>query len=65
MIGSGAVVKPDVSDYAVVVGIPAKPIGWARRCGTTLKFNDNSAICAYCGNEYTLNGEGIKVVKEE
>jgi UDP-2-acetamido-3-amino-2,3-dideoxy-glucuronate N-acetyltransferase len=65
MIGSGAVVKSDVIDYAIVVGVPAQQIGWACRCGTTLKFNGEHATCSYCANEYGLNKEGIQVVKEE
>ncbi|KHE93936.1 MAG: Gfo/Idh/MocA family oxidoreductase [Candidatus Scalindua rubra] len=55
MIGAGAVVKKDVPDYAIVVGVPAKQIGWACKCGTTLRPNDDRAVCEYCGNEYQLN----------
>ncbi|MCP4372930.1 MAG: Gfo/Idh/MocA family oxidoreductase [Deltaproteobacteria bacterium] len=54
MIGSGAVVKSDVSDHAIMVGVPAVQKGWACKCGTTLKFNGEHAVCAYCGNEYEL-----------
>ncbi|MCL0030313.1 N-acetyltransferase [Thermodesulfovibrionales bacterium] len=64
MLGAGAVVKSDVLDYAIVAGVPAKQIGWACRCGTTLKFNDNHAICGYCGNEYILKDSKFIVVKE-
>jgi UDP-2-acetamido-3-amino-2,3-dideoxy-glucuronate N-acetyltransferase len=65
MIGSGAMVRKDVPDYALMVGVPAEQIGWVCKCGTTLKFNDDHSICSYCGNEYGLNKEGIQVVKEE
>lgn len=62
MVGAGAVVKKDVSDYAVVVGVPAKQIGWVCKCGTTLKFNKNSTICSYCKSRYRLKkGEIIQV----
>jgi len=54
MIGAGAVAKSDALDYAVVAGVPAKQIGWACKCGTTLKFNDDHAVCSYCGDEYQL-----------
>jgi UDP-2-acetamido-3-amino-2,3-dideoxy-glucuronate N-acetyltransferase len=54
LIGAGAVVKKDVDDYAVVAGVPAKQIGWACKCGTTLKFIKNKAKCSYCGNKYSL-----------
>jgi len=65
MIGAGAVVKKDIPDYAVVVGVPAKQVSWACKCGTTLKFNDNLAICGYCGSEYGLDGERLVIIKEE
>lgn len=60
MIGAGAVVKSDVPDYAVVVGVPAKQIGWACTCGVTLRFKENHAVCSYCGNIFDLEGEKIK-----
>lgn len=58
MIGAGAVVKLDVPDHAVVAGVPAKQIGWACKCGTTLKFTRNRAKCVYCGEQFKLkNGQ--------
>jgi UDP-2-acetamido-3-amino-2,3-dideoxy-glucuronate N-acetyltransferase len=65
MIGAGAVIKADVQDYAIAVGVPARRIGWACKCGTTLKLNDNHAVCAYCGNEYRLEKESIVPIREE
>jgi UDP-2-acetamido-3-amino-2,3-dideoxy-glucuronate N-acetyltransferase len=60
MVGAGAVVKSDVPDNAVVAGVPAKRIGWACMCGTTLKFKDDRAVCNYCKEEYKLkDGDGI------
>ncbi len=53
MIGSGAVIKADVPDHAVMAGVPAKRIGWACQCGTTLRFNHGYAKCSYCQNEYS------------
>jgi UDP-2-acetamido-3-amino-2,3-dideoxy-glucuronate N-acetyltransferase len=64
VIGAGAVVKSDVPDYAIVVGVPARRVGWACRCGTTLKFDGAGAVCGYCGNEYRLDGEGPVPVRE-
>jgi UDP-2-acetamido-3-amino-2,3-dideoxy-glucuronate N-acetyltransferase len=51
-VGAGAVVKKDVPDQALVVGIPAKRIGWVCRCGNVLKRKrgDNRKICEYCEN---------------
>ena len=65
VIGAGAVVKTDVPDYAIVAGVPAKKIGWACKCATTLKFHRNKAVCDYCGNEYEIKSDQIKIRKEE
>jgi len=63
-VGAGAVVKSDVPDYAIVVGVPAKLIGWACKCGTTLRFNANESICNYCGSKYLLKKDGILPIEE-
>ena len=52
MIAAGAVVTDDVPDYALVVGIPAKQIGWACECGERLNKN---LVCDVCGRKYRLN----------
>lgn len=60
MIGAGAVVKGDVADHAVVAGVPARQIGWACRCGTTLRLARGSGICGYCGAGYELDSDGLR-----
>ena len=65
LIAAGAVVKRDVPDYAIVVGVPARQVGWTCKCGTTLDFESNfETICQYCGNEYGLENEILIVIKE-
>jgi UDP-2-acetamido-3-amino-2,3-dideoxy-glucuronate N-acetyltransferase len=66
LIGSGAVVSKDVPDYALMVGVPAKRIGWVCRCGYTLQGNDpgQTLQCRECGNEYTERN-GALVAKKE
>lgn len=64
LIGAGAVVKSVVPDYAIVAGVPARQIGWACKCGVTLQFNNKTADCKYCGNEYVLDKEELHIVKE-
>ncbi len=49
MIGSGSVVTKDVPAYALMVGNPAKQIGWVCRCGHKLDADGN---CPKCGRKY-------------
>ena len=64
LIAAGAVLKRDVPDYAIMAGVPARQIGWACKCGTTLKFHDNQSKCVYCGNEYALKNGALISLKE-
>jgi UDP-2-acetamido-3-amino-2,3-dideoxy-glucuronate N-acetyltransferase len=65
MIGAGAVVKSNLPDHVIVAGVPAKQIGWACRCGTTLKFNNQRAVCGYCGDKYELKNEQLEMSEEK
>ena len=49
MIGSGSVVTKDVPAYALMVGNPAKQIGWVCECGQKL---GKDFKCPKCGKEY-------------
>jgi UDP-2-acetamido-3-amino-2,3-dideoxy-glucuronate N-acetyltransferase len=51
MIGSGAVVTHDVPAHGIVVGNPARRIGWVCRCGHPL---DAMLVCAECGRIHAL-----------
>lgn len=54
-IGSGTVVNKDVKPYALMVGVPAKQIGWVCQCGVKLNINSqNHAKCVECGDEYDI-----------
>ena len=64
LVGAGAVVKADIADYAIVVGVPARQIGWACKCGKTLKVEGETAKCAECANEYRQSGESLMALKE-
>ncbi len=63
MVGAGAVITKDVSPYALVVGNPAKQIGWVSEYGHRLEFDESGkATCEESGQEYLLeNDEGTRI----
>ncbi len=65
MVGAGTVVTKDVKPFALVVGNPAKAIGWVSRNGCKLKFNENDeAFCPETGEKYTLiDGQLICIIR--
>ena len=67
-IGAGALVNRDVPPYALVVGNPAKQIGWVSRFGVRLNLPLSGAEYAECpetGEIYSLEGSSITLVEEK
>lgn len=61
LIGSGAVVNRDVKPYALMVGVPARQIGWVSRAGNTLTFDKNGvAIDDFDNSKYKLENDELK-----
>jgi UDP-2-acetamido-3-amino-2,3-dideoxy-glucuronate N-acetyltransferase len=59
-VGAGAVVTADVETHRLVVGAPARPAGWACRCGEILRTDDRNQIaCARCGDVYRLEADAL------
>ena len=52
-VAAGAVVASDVPDFALVLGVPARRVGWMCRCGVRLSVADGAARCTACGTGYT------------
>ncbi len=64
-IGAGAVVLNDISDYALVVGVPAKQVGWMSEYGEQLDLplkGNAEAQCNYTGQKYRLDGDRISKI---
>ncbi len=63
LVGAGAVVTKEVLDFALLVGNPAKQIGWVSEFGHRLNFNEEGkAICPESQEEYLLiNGKVSKI----
>lgn len=56
MIGAGAVITKEVKPFALVVGNPAKQLGWVSEYGHRLEFNDHGqAMCPESKQEYRLD----------
>ncbi len=51
LIGAGSVVTRDVEDHALVVGNPARPIGWVCASGNRHETQDAAATCRQCTSE--------------
>ncbi|MFG6447168.1 N-acetyltransferase [Roseateles sp. BYS180W] len=64
-IGAGAVVKGDVPEHALMVGVPARQVGWVSRHGERLHFGpDGRARCPATGEVYALQDQGCVPIQD-
>ena len=60
LVGAGAVVSKNIPAYALVVGNPARQIGWMSESGIKLKFDeDGKAVCSESGEKYILKDNRV------
>ena len=63
-VGAGAVVQKDEPDFALVVGVPARQIGWMSRFGERLELplqGNGEAVCPHMGDRYVLQEGRVKI----
>lgn len=68
LVGAGAVINKDVPAYALMVGVPAKQIGWISKYGEQLPLplsGQSQAVCEHTGEIYQLEGSTINIIKNK
>ena len=65
-VGAGAVVTKDVPEFALVVGNPARIVGWMSEAGEKLNFDaEGIAVCPRSGRRYRLDNGRVRDISEE
>ena len=65
LIGSSALINKDVKPYALMVGVPARQIGWVSKAGNTLKFNDNNIVIdEFDNSKYQIVDSKLNVIED-
>lgn len=65
LVGAGSVINKDVKDFALMVGVPARQIGWVSIAGNRLEFDENNtAIDSFDNTKYKLENNTVKVISQ-
>jgi UDP-2-acetamido-3-amino-2,3-dideoxy-glucuronate N-acetyltransferase len=63
-IGAGAVVTADAPNYALMVGVPARRVGWMCQCGVQLTVSAGAAECGACGSRYAESAGALRPIAQ-
>jgi UDP-2-acetamido-3-amino-2,3-dideoxy-glucuronate N-acetyltransferase len=63
-VGAGAVVTTDVPAFALVVGVPARRVGWMCRCGERLSVAAGAARCPACQTRF-VEADGLLAIVDQ
>lgn len=63
LVAAGAVVTKDVPAHALMVGVPARRIGWVGRAGRPLLQDGDGWVCPLSGEHYREEGDGLRFVE--
>jgi UDP-2-acetamido-3-amino-2,3-dideoxy-glucuronate N-acetyltransferase len=61
-IGAGAVARGEIPAYALMVGVPARRVGWMCQCGQRLDLHEGAAACSVCGAGYREEGGRLRQI---
>jgi UDP-2-acetamido-3-amino-2,3-dideoxy-glucuronate N-acetyltransferase len=65
-VGAGSVINKNIADFALVVGVPAKQIGWMSRFGERMNLplsGEATFVCPHTNDYYILNGNTVQLMQ--
>lgn len=65
-VGAGSVINKNVPDFALMVGVPAKQIGWMSRFGERMELpltGDATYVCPHTSDQYLLKGNLVSLLE--